>query len=135
MLTFSGGEGLHERMSALNFLPIIEAEVIRSIRVDVQQGLSPDGSALSPYEANYAKWRMARGLSSTVNLRVKQEDSMLDTLGATTIDRNHSVISVASDREGQAEGLSKKRQFMGVSANAVVRIEQKLEDEFVRMIK
>jgi hypothetical protein len=58
---------------------------------------------------------------------------MLDTLGAEKIDRNHSVISVRSDREGQAKGISEKREFMGVSANAVLRIEQKLPDELARV--
>jgi hypothetical protein len=122
-------------MNALNFLPMIEAEVIRGIRVNVSQGLNADGTAMAPYVRATTVARMRMGLSTTVNLRVKTSDSMLDTLGAEKIDANHSVISVRADKEGQAEGLSKKRSFMGVTPNALVRIEQRLEDEFIKAVK
>ncbi len=137
MMTVSGGEGLAERMRALNFLPIIEAEVIRGIRVDTAKGIDAGGSAFAPYGKQYANYgRMKKGLSvSPVNLRAKAEDSLLDTLGAQRIDEKNSVISVSPEKEKIAKGLSGKRKFMGVSVSAVTGIEQKLENEFVRMMQ
>jgi hypothetical protein len=137
MLTFTGGEGISERLSALNFLPVIESEVIRGIRLDTQQGKDAGGSSFAEYTKQYAKYgRLRKGLPvSPVNLRVKSEDSLLDSLGAERIDEKHSVISVKSEKEKIAEGLSKKRLFMGVSNDTVTKIEAKLEDEFARMMQ
>lgn len=136
MLTFTGGEGLAERMGALNFLPTIEAEVIRGIRKNTAQGVDASGTSFAGYTKQYSNYRKHKGLSiSPVNLRAKSEDSLLDTLGAQRIDEKHSVISVKSDREKIAEGLSRKRKFMGVSISTVTPIEQKLEDELVRTMK
>lgn len=135
MITFSGGEGLHERLQALNFLPIIEAETIRGIRQNVAQGNNADGTAMAPYVLAYTRWRMMHGLSTTVTLRVKNEGSMLDTLGAEKVDEHNSIISVRSDKEDQAKGLSVKRKFMGVTKGAVAKIEQRLEDEFRRVVQ
>lgn len=136
MLTFTGGEGLSERMNALNFLPIIEAEVIRGIRVNTSQGLDAGGSSFAGYTNAYKEYgRLRKGLSTNpVNLRVKTSDSLLDTLGAEKVSENESVISVKADRELIADGLSAKRQFMGVTSGAILRIEQKLEDELKRVM-
>lgn len=135
-IEFSGGEGLHERMKSLTFLPIIESEVIRGIRENVSHGLDGNGNAMAPYTNAYKTIRLHKGLPVTpVNLRVKAEDSLLDTLGARKIDENNSEISVREDKERVAEGLSNKRRFMGVSPSTVVRIEQRLDSEFVRMMQ
>lgn len=124
-------------MSALNFLPIIEREVIRGIRQNVAHGLDAGGSAMAEYTEQYKKYgRIRKGLSvSPPNLRVKPEDSLLDTLGVEKIDKNNSVISVKQDREKIAEGLSRKRHFMGVTSGALIGIEQGLTAEFARVMQ
>ncbi len=136
-ISITGHEGLADRMRAFSVLPIIESEAIRGIRVDTAQGKQPDGSAFALYVKRYAARRLKKGLrTSPVNLRVKPEDSLLDTLTATRteVGGNESVISVKTDLDPIAQGLSRKRTFMGVSAGTELRIIQSLDIEFERMM-
>ena len=137
MMHVSGGETLQVQLGSVTFMPTIEAEVIRGIRVDTAKGIDASGSAFEEYVEQYRIYgRIARGLTvSPVNLRVKTSDSMLDTLGAKKIDENTSEISVRSDKEPIAEGLTRKRKFMGISDNTVSIIESKLEGVLVRALQ
>lgn len=137
MMQVTGGESLQTQLMSVNFMPTIEAEVIRGIRVDTAKGIDASGSAFEEYVEQYRIYgRIARGLTvSPVNLRVKTSDSLLDTLGATKIDANTSEICVRSDKEPIAEGLTRKRKFMGISDNTVSIIESKLEGVLVRALQ
>jgi hypothetical protein len=123
-------------MKGLNFLPVIEAEVIRGIRADTAKGMDAGGSQFVDYTNSYKQYLEHHGYAiSPVTLRRKTEDSLLDTLGAQRKDEKHSEISVKSSKEKIAQGLSRKRKFMGVSSLTVLSIEQKLETEFERMLQ
>lgn len=137
MMHVSGGETLQVQLGSVTFMPTIEAEVIRGIRVDASRGVDASGSVHAEYTIPYGIYgRMRRGLTlDPVNLRVKPSDSLLDTLGATKIDANTSEISVRSDKEPIAEGLTRKRKFMGISDNTVSIIESKLEGVLVRALQ
>lgn len=150
MLTFSGGEGLAERMKTLDLLTIVEHEVIRGIKDDTAQGRDANGSSFAEYTSPYAKIRQRRGLAtSPVNLRVRATNSLLDTLQTRRQNENESVISVAQDREKIAEGISSTvgktksgttyskaaRLFMGVSQNTISAIESVMQDEIEGVLR
>lgn len=134
MISFqiSGAEQLIQRLTGFNPIAVAESETVRDIRENAAKGVDPQGSPFAPYTPQYKKRRARLGLKTdTVTLRVKSEDSMLDTLGAS-ID---NVISVSDSKIKQATGIAKKRNFMGVSPGGIARMEGKFIDEFERMLK
>jgi len=137
MMHVSGGENLQAQLGAVNFMPLIKTEVIRGIRRSTDAGIDANGMAFPPYTEQYGKYgRIAKGLPLTpVNLRVKSADSLLDNFAIESESKNHAVITVKSGREKQAEGLSNYRQFMGVSMNTVMYIENGLEAVMMKALQ
>lgn len=126
----TGGENLQAQLSAVNFMPFLKTEVIRGIRKSTEQGIDANGQTLAEYTVQYGKYgRIAKGLSLTpVNLRTKPSGSLLDNFAIEEESKTHAVITVKKQFEPIAEGLSGKRQFMGVSQNTVMWIENGLEN-------
>ena len=119
-----------DRLSAFRPEHIAIAEIVRSIRENSAEGKSYKGEELPGYVPAYKRRRAKLGLKTeTVTLRVKAEDSLLDTLG----EQEPNVITVIESKQPQAQGLAWKRDYMGVSDIAVTRMEEAWEEEFERL--
>lgn len=129
MFGISFGFTATDRLRAFDPLPIAGAEIGRGIRENTARSVDANGRAFDPYTPAYARRRQRMGLTTRVTLRVRAEDSLLDTLG----EHSPGEISVSPSREGQSLGLQKEREFMGVTAGAVARTEERLVQEFERM--
>lgn len=108
---------------------LLANNVIAQVKDFATRGLGADGNPMAPYKTNYAKLRIAHGLSGdTVTLRVypkslygkkrkdERENSLLDTL---FYDSQLSVITVDDKHAKILEGLSNKRKFLGANQKTI----------------
>lgn len=90
-----------------------------------RSGRDVKGRFFKPYTAAYAKRRQAKGLQvRPVNLTVT--GSLLDGITNKVTIRGRSLFvtrAIPKDQQKKAEGLSKKRQFFGLSKkqDAIIR--------------
>lgn len=131
-ITFTGNEGAADRLMAFKPLPIIVAESVRGIRENTAKGVDVHGSTFKPLTKQRTAWRRKRSLRvDPTNLRVKTEHSLLDTLG----EQSSGVITVEESKQPQAQGLSRKFEFIGMTHEAEQSIIQNLDREFERVMR
>lgn len=105
---------VHARISsfaATQTMLIAGPLIIESIKANSAAGRDAKGQQMKPYTPEYAKRRKAMGLETGhVDLRTKKSDTILDTLAV-----ENGIVGVPTSKEGQALGLQRDRDWMGVS--------------------
>lgn len=96
--------------------PIVKEDITKRTAA----GDDANDQKFDAYTEDYAKTRAKKNLQVTpVNLKVT--GNLLDSISA-----EGNRISVPQELEGQAEGLMKKRKWLGVGAKTIKKIETAL---------